>query len=49
MPTYVFIIDNKRLPDNIDILIINGAYETGWNLENKDIKDIQFVLIDTSY
>ena len=43
-----FVIENKRLPDNIDILIINGAYETGWNLEN-DTNEIQFIMIDTSY
>lgn len=39
-----YIIDNKEYPDNLDILIINEAYDTGWNLKSKCVK---MVLIDS--
>lgn len=49
------ILAEHHLPEEIDILIVNGAYETGWNLE--DLKDengnliyneIQMVIIDNT-
>jgi len=39
-----YIIENKEYPDELDILIINEAYDTGWNLKSKDVK---MVLIDS--
>lgn len=39
-----YIIENKKYPDELDILIINEAYDTGWNLKSKDVK---IVLIDS--
>lgn len=39
-----FIINNNCYPVDLDILIINGAYETGWNLKDNNI---QYVLIDS--
>lgn len=39
-----YLIKNEKYPDDLDILIINKAYEGGW-----DIKDnrVQFVIIDS--
>ncbi|MFT8352884.1 DEAD/DEAH box helicase [Clostridium saccharoperbutylacetonicum] len=39
-----YIIENKKYPDGLDILIINEAYDTGWNLKSKNVK---MVLIDS--
>lgn len=39
------LLNTGQYPENLDILIINGAYETGWNLyDNK----VQWVLIDST-
>lgn len=39
------LLNTGQYPEDLDILIINGAYETGWNLyDNK----VQWVLIDTT-
>ena len=32
-----YIIDNQQIPENIDILFINAAYETSININNPDI------------
>lgn len=41
-----YLIKNNDIPKDIDVLIVNSAYETGWNLKDKDNK-IQIVLIDS--
>lgn len=41
-----YLIKNNEIPKSIDILIVNSAYETGWNLKDKEEK-IQIVLIDS--
>lgn len=38
------LLDDGILPDDIDVLIINGAYETGWNLRDEKV---QVVIIDS--
>lgn len=45
-----YVIDNKELPKDLQILIVNGAYETGWNLESEDGQKplIQTVIIDNT-
>lgn len=40
-----FIIKNNTYPDYLDILIVNGAYETGWNLKDDNI---QLAIIDST-
>lgn len=40
-----YIIDNNRYPDDLDILIINGAYETGWDLMDERV---QIVITNTN-
>ena len=40
-----YIIQNNRYPDNLDVLIINGAYETGWNLKDDRV---QIVITNTN-
>ena len=40
-----YIIKNNRYPDKLDALIINGAYETGWNLKDNRV---QTVIVNTS-
>ena len=40
-----YIIKNNRYPDKLDALIINGAYETGWNLKDDRV---QTVIVNTS-
>lgn len=35
-----YIIKNKKIPPDKDILIINDAYETGWNLEDEQVKTV---------
>lgn len=42
------LLRTNQIPKDLDVLIINAAYETGWDLENKDIKDIQIVIVDTT-
>lgn len=37
------LIETGMLPEDLDVLIINAAYETGWNLRDKNIK---MVIID---
>mgnify|MGYP004511536553 FL=1 len=32
------LLDNGLLPDNLDVLIVNSAYDTGWNLRDKRVK-----------
>lgn len=39
-----YIINNNDYPSELDILIINGAYETGWNLKDDSVN---IVLIDS--
>ena len=39
-----YIIKNKKLPKNIDILIINRAYDTGWDLKDEAVK---MVIVDS--
>lgn len=39
-----YLLSTGMLPDNLDILIINGAYETGWNLYDDKV---QWVLVDS--
>ena len=45
-----YVIDNKEFPKDLQVLIVNGAYETGWNLESeKGQKNlIQTVIIDNT-
>lgn len=38
----------NKLPSDIDVLLINSAYESGWNLENEGTTDIQTICIATS-
>lgn len=33
-----YIIKNNKYPDDLDVLIINGAYETGWNLKDDRVQ-----------
>lgn len=33
-----YIIQNNKYPDDLDVLIINGAYETGWNLKDDRVQ-----------
>jgi hypothetical protein len=40
-----YLLTNGKYPEDLDILIINGAYETGWNLYDDKV---QWVLIDTT-
>lgn len=35
-----YIIKNKKLPISIDVLIINDAYETGWNLDDINVNTV---------
>jgi hypothetical protein len=40
-----YLLNTGQYPEELEVLIINGAYETGWNLyDNK----VQWVLIDTT-
>lgn len=41
----MYIIKNKKIPIDKEILIINDAYETGWNLEDEQVK---IVICNTS-
>lgn len=45
---YVYIKENSKLPSDIDILLVNAAYESGWNLENNGCNKIQTVFINSS-
>lgn len=45
---YEYVKNNNEIPDDIDVLLINAAYESGWNLENNGLKRIQTVFINTS-
>lgn len=40
-----YLLDNQKLPSDIQVLIINGSYETGWNLKDDDI---EIVIVDNS-
>lgn len=40
-----YIIENQILPEDLEVLIINGAYETGWDLKDNNV---QAVLIDSN-
>ena len=42
-----YLIKNKEYPKDLQCLIINNAYECGWNLENENIQDVQIVIIDS--
>lgn len=39
-----YLIENEVYPDNLNVLIINKAYDTGWDLKDNRI---QFVIIDS--
>lgn len=45
-----YVINNKEFPSDLQVLIVNGAYETGWNLENEEGQKplIQTVIIDST-
>jgi len=38
------LVDTGMLPNDLDILIVNGAYETGWNLRDDRV---QMVIVDS--
>lgn len=40
-----YLIENEKYPDDLDILIINGAYETGWDLNDKRVQ----IVISNTY
>lgn len=40
-----YLIKNEKYPDNLDVLIINKAYDTGWDLKDNRI---QFIIIDSA-
>ncbi len=40
-----YLLNTGQYPEELDVLIINGAYETGWNLYDKKV---QWVLIDST-
>ena len=42
-----YLIKNKKYPKDLQCLIINNAYECGWNLENENIQDIQMIIVDS--
>lgn len=33
-----YLIKNRKLPEPYDVLIITGAYETGWNIDDKSMQ-----------
>ena len=35
-----YLIEHEEYPDDLDVLIINKAYDTGWDLKDKGIKTI---------
>lgn len=39
------LVDEGRVPDDLDVLIVNSAYETGWNLRDERF---QIAFIDTT-
>lgn len=39
------LVEEGRVPDDLDVLIVNSAYETGWNLKDKRF---QIAFIDTT-
>lgn len=40
-----YLINIEKYPDDLDVLIINKAYDTGWDLKDESV---QFVLVDSS-
>lgn len=42
-----YLINNNEIPEELDVLIINASYQTGWNLRDLN-KKVQVVLIDSS-
>lgn len=38
------LVNTGMLPDDLDVLIVNGAYETGWNLRDDRV---QMVIVDS--
>lgn len=42
-----YLLNNNEIPSDLDVLIVNGAYETGWNLRDTEHK-IQTVFIDST-
>lgn len=40
-----YILQNKEYPDELDVLIINEAYDTGWNLKRDNV---QLIIVDIS-
>lgn len=45
---YQYLKEHNKLPNTIDVLLVNAAYESGWNLENNESNRIQTVFINTS-
>lgn len=45
---YEYVKNNNELPKEIDVLLVNGAYESGWNLENNGSSLVQTVFVNTS-
>lgn len=39
-----YLIQNKKYPSDLEILIVNDAYDTGWNLK---VTDVLIVLVDS--
>lgn len=39
------LIEQETLPDEVDVLILNASYQTGWNLKDKNI---QTVIVDST-
>jgi len=42
-----YLIETNEMPEDLDVLIVNASYQTGWNLRDKDEK-VQVVLVDSS-
>lgn len=38
------LLEDGILPDDLDVLIVNGGYETGWNLRDEKVK---YVMVDS--
>jgi len=38
------LLQDGILPDNLEVIIVNGGYETGWNLRDKKVK---YVMVDS--
>lgn len=45
---YEYVRDNNEIPTEFDVLLVNSAYESGWNLENNSLSRVQTVFVNTS-